>query len=138
MPYMAYTSMIHLYESLGWFHAAMPVRKVHFAEEWNEMHHLMIMESLGGDESYFDRFLAQHAALFYYWMLCVFYAVSPQMAYKFSVLVEGHAVDTYDQFTKENKELLESMPPCYPAVAYYRGKDVYMLDAFTVTNAEPR
>merc|ERR1712226_831123 len=50
----------------------------------------------------------------------------------------GHAVDTYDQFTKENKELLESMPPCYPAVAYYRGKDVYMLDAFTVTNAEPR
>lgn len=31
------------------------VRKVHFAEEWNEMHHLKIMESLGGDNQWIDR-----------------------------------------------------------------------------------
>ncbi len=37
MPYMSYISMMHLYESLGWFRAGAPVRKVHFAEEWNEM-----------------------------------------------------------------------------------------------------
>ena len=28
------------------------------AQEWNEMHHLQIMESLGGDQSWFDRFVA--------------------------------------------------------------------------------
>ena len=41
--------------------------QVHFAEEWNEIHHLMIMESLGGDQLWIDRFMAQHAAVFYYW-----------------------------------------------------------------------
>ena len=25
-------------------------RQVHFAESWNELHHLLIMESLGGNE----------------------------------------------------------------------------------------
>eukprot|EP00873_Tetraselmis_striata_P028119 jgi/Tetstr1/448383/TSEL_035663.t2 len=131
MPYMAYISMMHLYESLGWFRASMPVRKVHFAEEWNEMHHLMIMESLGGDQSWGDRFLAQHAAVFYFWLLCAFFAVSPKLAYKFSVLVEGHAIDTYEQFARENKEKLEQLPPPLVAVSYYLGSDVYMLDAFT-------
>ncbi len=29
------------------------------------MHHLQIMESLGGDQAWFDRFLAEHAAVFY-------------------------------------------------------------------------
>merc|ERR1711976_364644 len=85
-----------------------------------------------------DRFLAQHAALFYYWLLCAMYAFSPQLAYKFSVLVEGHATDTYAQFTAENAELLKQMPPPYCAVAYYLGRDVYMLDAFTVTDPVPR
>jgi len=139
MPYMSYISMMHLYESLGWFRASMPVRKVHFAEEWNEMHHLMIMESLGGDQSWGDRFLAQHAAVFYFWLLCVFFAVSPKNAYKFSVLVEGHAIDTYDQFSRENKEKLEALPPPHVAVSYYLGKDVYMLNAFTTdANVERR
>jgi hypothetical protein len=40
---------------------------VHFAEEWNELHHLLIMESMGGNKRWRDRFLAQHAAVFYYW-----------------------------------------------------------------------
>ena len=48
MPYFAYVSVLHLYESLGWLRAA-SMRKVHNAEEWNELHHLLIMESLGGD-----------------------------------------------------------------------------------------
>ena len=37
-------------------------------QEWNEMHHLKIMESLGGDGLWIDRFIAQHAAFFYYWV----------------------------------------------------------------------
>jgi len=37
-------------------------------QEWNEMHHLKIMESLGGDLEWVDRFFGQHAAFFYYWV----------------------------------------------------------------------
>ena len=49
------------------------------------------MESLGGDQLWFDRFLAQHAAVFYYWVLILFYTLAPRMAYVFSELVEvGH------------------------------------------------
>ena len=44
-----------------------PAPQVHFAEEWNELHHLQIMEALGGDLRWGDRFLAEHAAVFYYW-----------------------------------------------------------------------
>ena len=32
------------------------------------MHHLKIMESLGGDLEWVDRFFGQHAAFFYYWV----------------------------------------------------------------------
>lgn len=39
MPYFAYISMLHLYESFGWWRAGAALRKVHFAEEWNELHH---------------------------------------------------------------------------------------------------
>jgi ubiquinol oxidase len=37
---------------------------VHFAEAYAEQHHLMIMESLGGNGRWFDRFIAQHTAIF--------------------------------------------------------------------------
>jgi len=30
----------------------------HFAQEWNELHHLLIMEAMGGDKRWRDRFLA--------------------------------------------------------------------------------
>lgn len=62
--------------------------QVHFAEEWNELHHLQIMEALGGDQLWVDRFMAQHAAVFYYWVLIAFYAFVPSLAYMFSELVE--------------------------------------------------
>lgn len=68
MPYFSYISMLHLYESLGWWRQGSILRKVHLAEEWNELHHLQIMESLGGDQYWSDRFLGQHAAIFYYWV----------------------------------------------------------------------
>lgn len=129
MPYFAYISMLHLYESLGWWRAGAELRKVHFAEEWNEIHHLMIMESLGGDQLWVDRFMAQHAAVFYFWVLVIFFAVSPSLAYVFSEMVEGHAVDTYTQFVEENAEVLEAMPPPMIALQYYKGEDLYYFDA---------
>ena len=74
---------------LSWGGTSSPTcLQVHFAEEWNELHHLQIMESLGGDQLWWDRFLAQHAAVFYYWVLILFYTLAPRMAYVFSELVE--------------------------------------------------
>lgn len=72
----------------SWAKQQLSVVQVHFAEEWNELHHLQIMESLGGDQYWIDRFMAQHAAVFYYWVLIAFFALFPSLAYMFSELVE--------------------------------------------------
>jgi ubiquinol oxidase len=55
------------------------------------------MESLGGDQLWVDRFMAQHAAIIYYIILVGLFIVSPQLAYNFSELIEAHAVDTYGE-----------------------------------------
>mmetsp|Transcript_39031 Transcript_39031/g.92464 ORF Transcript_39031/g.92464 Transcript_39031/m.92464 type:complete len:484 (-) Transcript_39031:160-1611(-) len=130
MPYFSYITMLHLYESLGWWRAGAKLRKVHFAEEWNELHHLMIMESLGGDRYWMDRFMAGHASIFYYVVLCILFFFNPKLAYNFSELIEGHAVDTYGEFVDANEELLKSMPPPYVALNYYLGSDLYLFDTF--------
>lgn len=88
MPYFSYTTCLHLYETLGWWRTG-GLRLVHFAEEWNELHHLLIMESLGGDRKWQDRFLGQHAAVFYYWALVICFLVSPKWSYKFSEMLES-------------------------------------------------
>lgn len=49
------------------------------------------MEALGGDQLWFDRFVAEHSALSYYWVLILMYLFSPKDAYAFSELVEWHA-----------------------------------------------
>eukprot|EP00878_Enallax_costatus_P016845 GHUV01017681.1.p1 GENE.GHUV01017681.1~~GHUV01017681.1.p1 ORF type:complete len:375 (+),score=118.45 GHUV01017681.1:809-1933(+) len=128
IPYFAYISILHLYESLGFWRAGADLRRIHFAEEWNELHHLQIMEALGGDQMWFDRFMANHAALVYYWVLIGMYMFSPKNAYAFSELVEWHATDTYEQFVESNKELLASLPPPMVAAAYYRNQDLYIFD----------
>ncbi|HEY9672715.1 MAG TPA: alternative oxidase [Waterburya sp.] len=40
IPYFAYLSVLHLYETLGFWRKA-DLLKVHFAETWNELHHLL-------------------------------------------------------------------------------------------------
>jgi len=84
-----------------------------------QYHHLLIMESLGGDQPYWVRFLAQHSALAYYIALCILWMLSPSLSYKFSELLEAHAVDTYGQFVDENEMELRSLPPSLVAVEYY-------------------
>ncbi|KAI7752097.1 hypothetical protein M8C21_023108, partial [Ambrosia artemisiifolia] len=83
VPYFAFISVLHMYESFGWWRKS-DYLKVHFAESWNEMHHLLIMEELGGNAWWFDRFLAQHIAIFYYFMTVFMYAFSPRMACQYS------------------------------------------------------
>ena len=133
MPYFSYNSMLTLYEILGWWRKSSDLRKVHFAEEWNEYQHLLVMESLGGDRKWSDRFLGQHAALVYYLGLIIIWLISPKLAYNFSERIETHAVATYAQFTEENKALLESLPAPDVAKAYYEGDDLYLFDEFQTT-----
>ncbi|KAG2495749.1 hypothetical protein HYH03_006346 [Edaphochlamys debaryana] len=130
IPYFAYISILHLYESLGFWRAGAELRKIHFAEEWNEMHHLQIMESLGGDRAWFDRFVAEHAAILYYWVLILFYLVSPKMAYNFMERVEHHAADTYTAFLERNASTLATIPPPLVALHYYYSDDLYLFDEF--------
>jgi len=125
MPYFSYISMLHLYETLGWWRKSAEIKKIHFAEEWNEFHHLLIMESLGGDQLWSDRFFAQHAAVIYYWVLVGLWLLSPTISYTFSQLVESHAVDTYGEFVDANEHVLKQLPPPTIAVRYYTGGDLY-------------
>lgn len=129
IPYFSYTSMLHLYESFGWFRAV-ELRKVHAAEDWNELHHLLIMESLGGNAQWSDRFLGYHAAFAYYWFLIVVYLFSPRIAYQFMELLEAHAVDTYTTFVQANKKRLQQLPPPNVARSYYKTGDLYLFDDF--------
>jgi ubiquinol oxidase len=132
IPYFSYVSMLHLYESLGWWRGS-ELRKVHTAEEWNELHHLLIMEALGGNALWSDRFFGYHAALLYYWLLNAVFLFSPRVAYQFMELLEAHAVDTYATFLKENKARLQELPPPAVAVSYYSSADLYMFDDFQVS-----
>lgn len=49
MPYFSYVSVLHLLETLGSWRRADYLR-LHFAESWNELHHLQAMEELGGNQ----------------------------------------------------------------------------------------
>jgi ubiquinol oxidase len=119
MPYFSYISMLHLYETLGFWRRSADAKRIHFAEELNEFAHLLIMESLGGDQKWWVRFIAQHSAIVYYFILCGLFAISPSLSYRFSELLETHAVNTYSVFLDNNKDLLKELPPTLAAVNYY-------------------
>ena len=57
---------------------------VHVLLEFIDFRHLLLQE-LGGNAWWFDRFLAQHIAIFYYFMTVFMYALSPRMACKYMV-----------------------------------------------------
>jgi ubiquinol oxidase len=129
VPYFSFLSVLHLYETLGWWRKA-DWLKVHFAESWNELHHLLIMESLGGNRRWSDRLFAQSTALVYYWLVVTLYLFSPRTAYNFMQLVEEHAYHTYDSFVKEHEAELKTAPAPLVAINYYRDGDLYMFDDF--------
>ena len=134
VPYFSYTSVLHLYETLGWFRQKEYI-KLHFAESWNELHHLLIMEALGGTEKFSDRFVAQHIAFFYYWLVIVVFMVNPAVAYDLNKHVETHAFQTYSAFLSEHGDALKKLPPPQVAVDYYT-KDFYLFDACQNQNFE--
>eukprot|EP00899_Mesostigma_viride_P006933 jgi/Mesvir1/16240/Mv08494-RA.1 len=135
MPYFSYLTMLHGYETLGWWRFSAELKRVHFAEEWNEFQHLIAFEALGGDREWLDRFVARHSAIVYYGVLILLWLLSPSLAYNFSELIESHAVDSYNQFRDENEELLKSLPPPPVIYKYYTGPDMYMFDEFQTSRA---
>lgn len=139
VPYFAYLSVLHFYETLGWWRRA-DWLKVHFAESWNELHHLLIMEELGGSQNVLDRILARAAALVYYWIIVLVYVTHPKAAYHFMEMVEEHAYSTYDHFLQDSEAELKAKPAPQIAIDYYRDGDLYMFDEFQTahTPAERR
>lgn len=53
-----------------------------------------VLQELGGNSWWVDRFLAQHIATFYYFMTVFMYILSPRMACKYLILlfdcIQGH------------------------------------------------
>ncbi len=129
VPYFSFLSVLHLYETLGLWRKA-DWLKVHFAETWNELHHLLIMESLGGNARFIDRLLARTVAVLYYWVCVVLYLVAPRSAYYFMELVEQHAFHTYSEFLVTNGAQLKTQPAPPIAIDYYTKGDLYMFDEF--------
>jgi ubiquinol oxidase len=127
VPYFSYLSVLHLYETLGFWRRA-DLLKVHFAETWNELHHLLIMESLEGNRYWGDRFIAQHIAVAYYWVVVALYMLSPQYAYYLMELIENHAYHTYDNYLKTHGTELKTQPAPQVAITYYRDGDLYMFE----------
>lgn len=133
VPYFAFLSVLHLYESLGWWRKS-DWLKIHFAESWNELHHLLIAESLGGNQYWIDRFVAGSGVIIYYWILVFVYVISPSSAYYFTQLIEEHAYHTYDTFLKEHETELKTQPAPQVAINYYRDGDLYMFDEFQTSH----
>ncbi|HEY9748692.1 MAG TPA: alternative oxidase [Allocoleopsis sp.] len=129
VPYFAYLSVLHLYETMGWWRKS-DWLKIHFAEAWNELHHLLIAEALGGDRYWIDRLLARAGAFVYYWVLVPVYMVSPRSAYRFMQLVEEHAYHTYDTFLQKHEAALKAEPAPAVATKYYQEGDLYLFDEF--------
>jgi ubiquinol oxidase len=120
MPYFSYVSTLQLYETLGWWELDSELKKKHYEEEINETHHLKIMESLGGNSKWWNRFIARHGAMAYYGILMVLFMASPRLAYLSSELLEMHAVDTYSEFHESNKSVLKKLPPNKECLDYFK------------------
>lgn len=98
-PYFAFLSVLHLQESMGLRgEQHTHLMKEHFEQTLNETEHLEYMESRGGNQYWVDRVLAKHLVLLYYWIMVVYYMVSPRYAYHLNMEVELHASETYAEY----------------------------------------
>ncbi len=110
--------------------------RVHFAESDNELHHLEVMEELGGNSSLSDCILAQSIAFFYYWIVAILYLLTPSTAYNLNQHVEEHAFDTYDSFLKKNADVLAQTPAPICARQYYNYSKLYLLNELEGKNMD--
>jgi ubiquinol oxidase len=131
VPYFGYLSVMHLRETFGERYDSMSERmRTHYAEADNELHHLLIMESLGGNASIIDRTLAQTMAFGYYWYVIIVYCLSEPAAYHLSELIEDHAFNTYDGYLKNHETMLKELPVPDIARKYYENDNPFLFDLF--------
>lgn len=131
VPYFAYLSVMHLRETFGERSDEMSDKmRTHYAEADNELHHLLIMESLGGNSSAFDRTLAQTMAFGYYWYVIAIYCFNEQAAYHLSELIEDHAFETYSGYLENYGDMLKSQPVPRVAKKYYVDDNPFLFDLF--------
>ena len=98
-PYFSFMSVLHFRESLGLRGPEhIYLMKEHFAQTLNETEHLEEMESRGGNKHWVDRAFARHLVLLYYWIMVVYYAISPVNAYHINEQIEHHAAETYNKY----------------------------------------
>mmetsp|Transcript_3411 Transcript_3411/g.9569 ORF Transcript_3411/g.9569 Transcript_3411/m.9569 type:complete len:355 (+) Transcript_3411:157-1221(+) len=137
VPYFAYLSVMHFRETFGERYDSMSDRmRTHYAEADNELHHLLIMESLGGNSNIIDRTLAQTMAFFYYWYVIIIYAWNEPAAYHLSELIEDHAFNTYSKFTAEHEDRLKSRPVPEIATRYYVEDNPFLFDLFCTVKSK--
>ena len=104
-PYFAFLSVLHFKESLGLRgDDHIILMKRHFEQTLNETEHLEYMESLGGSDELLDRIFAKGLVLLYYWIMVLYYAVSPRNAYHINMLVEEHAAHTYTKYLSMHED----------------------------------
>ena len=60
MPYFSYITMLHAYETLGWWRRSTEAKRVHFAEEYNEFNHLVRIDESTYEASPFTNFAEQY------------------------------------------------------------------------------
>ena len=133
VPYFAYLSVLHLRETFGEREdpEELSDRMVtHYAEADNELHHLLIMESLGGNSTAIDRHLAHVTSVAYFWYVAAVYLVNPQAAYHLSELIEDHAYNTYDEYLKQFQDQLKTLPVPDIARKYYIEDNHFLFDKF--------
>jgi hypothetical protein len=98
-PYFSFMSVLHFRESLGLRGPEhIHLMKEHFAQTLNETEHLEEMERRGGADHWVDRAFARHLVLLYYWIMVVYYSISPVNAYHINEQIEHHAAHTYDKY----------------------------------------
>lgn len=137
VPYFAYLSVMHFRETFGERYDSMSERmRTHYAEADNELHHLLIMESLGGNSNIIDRTLAQTMAFFYYWYVIAVYTWNEPAAYHLSELIEDHAYNTYSKFTAEYEERLKNQPVPDIARKYYEMDNPFLFDLFCTVKSK--
>ena len=134
VPYFAYLSVMHFRETFGQrFDGKDSLRdrmRTHYAEADNELHHLLIMESLGGNGSIIDRTFAHWISFFYYWYVVSAFAMNEAAAYHLSELIEDHAYNTYDKYLTEHEKMLKEQPVPGIAHEYYEEENLYLFDTF--------
>ncbi|KAG7337780.1 alternative oxidase-domain containing protein [Nitzschia inconspicua] len=126
VPYFAYLSCLHLRETFGERDCTEKMR-IHYAQADNELHHLLIMEELGGNQRAIDRIVSGTICCVYFWFIVLVFSIHESAAYHLSEVIEARACNTYTNFLANFETQLQQLPVPDVAIDYYERKNPYWL-----------